>query len=353
MGELQMKMLMRALLMLVTIGVLADAKQPTPRFPFGIDVYLGRDVFKLKATYGDNLTSIVQEFVNGPAQPAVDAKGIDLITNMLHNAAGGSCDACVTMVEHLTEYFRTISLQKRPQGQDALAKERVAIDLNDENGMVNAICGSKEYDYAPHMKKACREWLKPPYRKTVLYSYEGAPLEPRFIVDHKQDVCANRLQVCPIRRLKKVPNKCRACAEVFQTLDYYLRRDRQSVVAKGFRSSSHVALRLVDLCDNLYLHFEQGRVLDRVQELCEDMVGDHEYVIARDFASWRSVKTTCVNVVGACKPETFDQIATKLQLFNLNTTMFSGSKFDVESNDDHIETPRPQGTGRHDYHVEL
>lgn len=83
------------------------------------------------------------------------------------------------------------------------------------------------------------------------------------------------------------------------------------------------------------------------------MVGDHEYVIARDFASWRSVKTTCVNVVGACQPEMFDQIATKLQLFNLNTTMFSGSKFDVESNDDHIETPRPQGAGRHEYHVEL
>ena len=110
----------------------------------------------------------------------------------------------------------------------------MAIDLNDESGMVNAICGSKEYDYAPHMMKACRcvphwllpastdsvttcsEWLKPPYRKTVLYSYEGAPLEPRFIVDHKQvQRRYGPLATCHIFCLRMcVPTDCKCALSV-------------------------------------------------------------------------------------------------------------------------------------------
>jgi len=300
------------------------------------------------------LTALVEEFVHGPAQPAVDAKGVALITNMLHNAAGGRCDACITMVEHLSDHFRTISLASRPQGQDSQGAERVAVDLSSEDAMANAICSSSHYkEYAPHVVKACRDWLVPPYRSTVLHAYEGVALEPRFVLDHKQDICANRLQVCPMRQLKKVPNKCRACAEVFQTLDYYLRRDSPKVVKNSLRSPGHVALRLSDLCDNLHLHFVQGRVLDKVQEMCEEMVGDHEFAITRGFGSWHSVKTTCVEVVGACKPAKFDEIVTKLHLFNLNISQFSGKEFAASDGDDHVESPRPVGEGRYDLHLEL
>jgi len=201
--------------------------------------------------------------------------------------------------------------------------------------LVIDVCQSEAYtEHTIETKNFCIEQLAEKAeggtgnRRTILRRFEGEPLEETTVPDRKIALCTNLLKECPLRKTNPVPiSKCQACMEAFETLDFTMRRDSETVkfggsdpfasrkkkaVAAGFGSSFHAEIRMNELCTDLHLHFKL-EALEEVQEVCEDVVSDYPDEVKRAFGILNKgadygnpVQTVCVDTAKLCKRKEFD-----------------------------------------------
>jgi len=316
---------------------------------YGVDLFLDSKTLRLRAGIGDNVTAIVEKFlIDNSISHAPTAA---LVDRMLRQAGGSRCDACKTMVEHLHVYLRDVSMKARPQGQDSLNKERVTFDEEQEKAVASTVCQGKSYvDYSDSTRDFCMEQLGGPNRKPVMRRWEGEKLEDSHLPQRKNNVCTELLQVCPPLsvRSSRLPERCEACMEAFQTLEFTMGRDSNKIrlggsidplsfgkvkkQGQGYGSSLHAALRVEELCGELHKSFS-GSTLENIQETCEEIVSDHESEVKRAFITANEhreslfgagrrvrVRDVCVEIAGACRVDEFDRLFPNLRNFHANIT---------------------------------
>merc|ERR1719163_58239 len=174
------------------------------------------------------------------------------------------------MTEHLHVYLHGVSMKARPQGQDSTNKERVTFDEEQEKAVASIVCQGKGYaDYSASIRDFCLEQLGGPNRKAVMRRWEGQKLEDIYLPQRKNDVCTDLLKVCPPLsvRSSRLPERCESCMEAFQTLEFTMARDSNTIrlggsidplsfgkvkkQGQGYGSSLHAALRVEELCGEL------------------------------------------------------------------------------------------------------
>jgi len=285
------------------------SKTPYDELLWGVDFFMGdkalpQDTHKsvnVRARLGDNLTTVTREALR--PYLAMKSKMDEHVISLLRDAGGIRCDACKTVVEEFHKYMQSIMQHGK----------MINLDEEGENLVVKEVCLSKRgRSFNEKVQAICKEMLGGKYRAELLQRWKSVSMTREAMPNQLARVCRGLYNICPGHAVSSQPkpSKCRVCMEIFQTLDFLIRRDSVTIQMegknrRGFREARHVGARLGEVCAALPLHFT-GRVLEKLEEACEDLIEENSEE-AKDYfkPSVRVPATVCINAIKSCTKKEF------------------------------------------------
>jgi len=278
------------------------------------------DVLKtISMTHGDNTTLIAQ---------TAGLAAHKTISVLLDEAAGGRCDACRTMTEHLISTMAQVVKDTGSMKEDG-GKYRISVDNDAASKAVSSMCSNAAYEkYAVHITKACAEFLSE--NGTDVVNTITGMINEGDLAKTFDAVCVKKLGACKSApKLPEKPSKCRLCMETMSLFEYRLRRDsragldttalkdsmnlgKRKAVDTSYLSRKHVQTRLPELCQDMRASmFISEAPAQALVEFCDEIVTDHEDEVVGAFAkstAGSAIRKVCIDTAEVCDAQTYDQL---------------------------------------------
>lgn len=285
----------------------------------------GSVLANISATQHTNYTAAVESyFAARKLLPGV--KTPRALGMLMEEAAGGSCDACKTVVEELAVKMGDMKeeLQKKAHSTDA--KGELLTPATQQRELLG-ICRSRRYRrYALHIQKGCFDLMERAAARDLLQGMANlSDTSTKHVPDFKRRFCVEATAMCPARASPKTMGPCQLCAETMQDFRYVLRRtNRDGIVLAGdpmalqrkpssararYLDRRHIVLAMQELCEEPALRHHRS-VAEELQETCEELTTEFQEVLiqAVQHSTARFGFATCVEKTRYCTAEEYKAV---------------------------------------------
>ena len=162
-----------------------------------------------------------------------------------------------------------------PAGEE----KEVRVDFEEE--IVKPLCNSALFlDYTREIKDACKQIVDKNSR-IVANAFSKPKSDYSFLYDKIQMVCGeDRMNLCDNDEVQvDLTSKCDMCLTIVQDIKNVLTRKKAADV---YMTRKHIWSVLEDECQHIVFRF-QGKVGRRLQNMCENLMDDHDEEMAEAF----------------------------------------------------------------------